>query len=76
MANWMNFLMSLVRNKKKKVYVEAHQFNKFMSTGKMLSAFAKITDDVTSKGVFSLEETVKGQTVEQTIIEKHLSRDQ
>ena len=41
----------------------------------MLSAFAKITDD-TSKGVFSLEETVKGQTVEQKILEKHLSRNQ
>ena len=40
-----------------------------MNTGKISSAIAKLTD--TSKEVLSLEETVKGQTVEQTLIEKH-----
>ena len=40
-----------------------------MSAGKTSSAFAKLTD--TSKGVLSLKKTVKGQTVEQILIEKH-----
>ena len=59
----------VVKSKKKKVETEAQQFNKLMNTGKIFSAFAKLTD--TSKGVLSLEETVKGQTVEQILIEKH-----
>ena len=40
-----------------------------MNTGKISSAIAKLTD--TSKGVLSLDEIVKGKTVEQTLIEKH-----
>ena len=40
-----------------------------MSTGKISSTIAKLTD--TSKGVLSLDETVKRQTVEQILIEKH-----
>ena len=40
-----------------------------MSTAKVSSAIAKLTD--TSKGVLSLEETLKSQTVEQLLIEKH-----
>ena len=40
-----------------------------MNTGKIPSAIAKITD--TTKGILSLEETVKGQTVEQIFIEKN-----
>ena len=51
----------LVKSKKKKVETEARQFNKLMSTGKIYSAFANLAD--TSKGVLSLEENVKGQTV-------------
>ena len=38
-----------------------------MSTGTISSAIAKLTD--TSKGVLSLKETFKGQTVEQILIE-------
>ena len=40
-----------------------------MKTGKISSAIAKLTD--TSRGVLSLDEIVKGKTVEQTLIEKH-----
>ena len=61
--------MRLVKSKKKKVETEAQQFNKLRNTGKKSSAVAKLPD--TSKGVLSLEETIKGQTVEQIIIEKH-----
>ena len=39
-----------------------------MNTGKISSAIGKLTD--TSKGVLSLDEIVKGKTVEQTLIEK------
>ena len=39
-----------------------------MSNGKLSSAVAKLTD--TSKGVLSLEETFKCQTVEKILIEK------
>ena len=61
--------MRLVNSRKKKVETEAQQFNKLMNTGKISSAIAKLTD--TSEGVLSLEETVKGQTVEQILTEKH-----
>ena len=40
-----------------------------MNTGKISSAIGKLTD--TSKGVPSLDEIVKGKTVEQTLIEKN-----
>ena len=60
--------MQLVRSKKKKAETEAQHFNKLLSIGKVLSAFAKLTD--TSKGVLSLEQTVKDQTDEQIRIEK------
>ena len=60
--------MQLVRSKKKKAETEAQHFNKLLSIGKVSSAFAKLTD--TSKGVLSLEETVKDQTDEQIRIEK------
>ena len=39
-----------------------------MNTGKISSAIAKLTD--TSKSVLSLDEMVKGKTVEQILIEK------
>ena len=39
-----------------------------MNTGKISSAIAKLTN--TSKGVLSLDEIVKGTTVEQTLVEK------
>ena len=51
----------LSKSKKKKVETEARQFNKLKCTRKIYSAFAKLAD--TSKGVLSLEENVKGQTV-------------
>ena len=41
--------MRLAKSKKKKVETEAQQFNKIMSTGKISSAIAKLTD--TSKGL-------------------------
>ena len=40
-----------------------------MNTGKISRAIAKRTD--TTKGVLSLDEIVRGKTVEQTLIEKH-----
>ena len=40
-----------------------------MSTKKISNVIAKLTD--TTKGVLSIEETVKCQTVEQILIEKH-----
>ena len=52
--------MRLLKSKKNKVETEAQQFNKLLNTGKISSAIAKLTDN--SKGVLSLEETVKGQT--------------
>ena len=61
--------MHLAKNKKKKEETEAQQIKKLMSTGKKSSAIAELTD--TSKGVLSLGETVKVQTVEQIIIEKN-----
>ena len=64
--------MRLAKSEKKKVETEALQFNKLMSTGKISSAFAKLTD--TAKGVLSLEKTVKDQFVERILIENHLPR--
>ena len=57
------------QKKRKKEETEAQQIKKLMSTGKKSSAIAELTD--TSKGVLSLGETVKVQTVEQIIIEKN-----
>ena len=63
--------MRLLKGSRRKTETEAQHFNKLMSTGKISSAIAKLTD--TSKGVLSLDEIVKGKTVEQqTLIEKHL----
>ena len=59
--------MRLLKGSRRKTETEAQQFNKLMSTGKISSAIAKLTE--TSKGVFSLDEIVKGKTVEQTLIE-------
>ena len=64
--------MRLVKSKKKKEETEAQQFNKLTSTGKISSAIAKITD--TSKGVLSLDETVKGQTVEKHLPVKPINK--
>ena len=61
--------MRLLKGSRRKTETEAQQFNKLMNTGKMSSSIAKLTD--TSKGVLSLDEIVKGKTVEQTLIEKH-----
>ena len=61
--------MRLLIGSRRKTETEAQQFNKLMITGKISSVIAKLTD--TSKGVLSLDEIVKGKTVEQTIIEKH-----
>ena len=61
--------MHLLEKSRRKTETEAQQFNKLMITGKISSAIAKLTD--TSKGVLSLNEIVKGKTVEQTLIEKH-----
>ena len=61
--------MRLLKGSRRKTETEVQQFNKLMSTGKISSAIAKLTD--TSKGVLSLDEIVKGKTVEQTLIEKH-----
>ena len=61
--------MRLLKGSRRKIETEAQQFNKLMNTGKISSAIAKLTD--TSKGVLSLDEIVKGKTVEQTLIEKH-----
>ena len=62
-------LMRLTKGSRRKTETEAQQFNQLMNTGKISSAIAKLTD--TSKGVLSLDEIVKGKTVEQTLIEKH-----
>ena len=62
--------MRLLKGSRRKTETESQQFNKLMNTGKISSAFAKLTD--TSKGVFSLDEVVKGKTVEHTLIEKHI----
>ena len=59
--------MRLLKGSRRKTETEAQQFNKLMSTGKISSAIAKLTE--TSKGVLSLDEIVKGKTVEQTLIE-------
>ena len=61
--------MCLLKGSRRKTETEAQQFNKLMNTGKLSSAIEKLTD--TSKGVLSLDEIVKGKTVEQTLIEKH-----
>ena len=61
--------MRLLKGSRRKTETEAQQFNKLMNTVKIPSAIAKLTD--TSKGVLSLDEIVKGKTVEQTLIEKH-----
>ena len=61
--------MRLLKGSRRKTETEAQQFNKLMNTGKISSAIAKLTD--TSKGVLSLDEIVKGKTVEQTLVEKH-----
>ena len=61
--------MRLLKGSRRKTETEAQQFNKLMNTGKISSAIAKLTD--TSKGVLSLDEMVKGKTVEQILIEKH-----
>ena len=61
--------MRLTKGSRRKTETEAQQFYKLMNTGKISSAIAKLTD--TSKGVLSLDEIVKGKTVEQTLIEKH-----
>ena len=61
--------MRLTKGSRKKTETEAQQFNQLMKTGKISSAIAKLAD--TSKGVLSLNEIVKGKTVEQTFIRKH-----
>ena len=61
--------MRLLKGSRRKTETEAQQFNKLMNTVKIPSSIAKLTD--TSKGVLSLDEIVKGKTVEQTLIEKH-----
>ena len=61
--------MRLLKGNRIKAETEAQQFNKLMNTGKISSAIAKLTD--TSKGVLSLDEIVKGKTVEHILIEKH-----
>ena len=61
--------MRLLKGSRRKIETEAQQFKKLMNFGKISSAIAKLTD--TSKGVLSLDEIVKGKTVEQTLIEKH-----
>ena len=61
--------MRLLKGSRRKTESEAQQFNKLMNTGKISSAIAKLTG--TSKGALSLDKTVKGKKVEQTIIEKH-----
>ena len=59
----------LLKGSRRKTETEAQHFNKLMNTGKITSAITKLTD--TSKGDLSLDEIVKGKTVEQTLIEKH-----
>ena len=66
---WKALQMRLLKGSRRKTETEAQQLNKLMNTGKISSAIAKLTD--TSKGVLSLNEIVKGKTVEQTLIEKH-----
>ena len=61
--------MHFLKGSRRKTETEAQQFNKLMNTGKISSAIAKLTD--TSKGVLSLDEIVKGKTVEHTLIEKN-----
>ena len=70
----MNFItktlqVRFAKASRRKTETEAQRFNKIMNTGKISSAIAKQTD--ASKGVLSLDEIVKGKTVEQTFIEKH-----
>ena len=60
--------MRLTKGSRRKTETEAQQFNKLMKAGKISSTKAKLTD--TSKGVLSLDEIIKGKTVEQTLIEK------
>ena len=61
--------MRLLKGSRRKTKTEAQKFNKLINTGKISSAIAKLTD--TSKGVLSLDEIVKGKTVEQTPVAKH-----
>ena len=61
--------MRLLKGSRRKTETEAQEFNKLMNTGKISNEIVKLTD--TSKGVLSLDEIFKGETVEQTLIEKH-----
>ena len=61
--------MRLLKGSGTKTETEKQQFNKLMNTGEISRAIRKLTD--TSKGVLSLDEIVKGKTVEHTFIEKH-----
>ena len=61
--------MRLLKGSIRKTETEAQQFNKLMNTGKISNKIVKLTD--TSKGGLSLDEIFKGETVEQTLIEKH-----
>ena len=62
--------MRLTKGSRRKTETEAQQINNLINTGKISSAIAKLTD--TSNGILSLDEIVKGKTVEHTLIEKHL----
>ena len=66
---WKALQMLLTKGSRRKTETGAQQFNKIMNTGKISSARAKLTDK--SNGVLSLDEIVKGKTIEQTLIEKH-----
>ena len=61
--------MRLLKGSRRITETEAQQFNKLMNTRKISSPIAKLTD--ASNGVLSLDEIVKGKTVEETLIEKH-----
>ena len=65
--------MRLTKGSRRKTETEAQQFHKKMNTGEILSAIAKLKDP--SKSVLSLDEIIKGKTVEQTLIEKHPSSE-
>ena len=61
--------MRLLKGSRRKIETEAQQFNKLMSTGKISSAIAKLTD--TSKGVLSLDEIVKGKNRRDSRTDSH-----
>ena len=61
--------MLLVKSEKSKEKLKHRILIKIMSNGKKSNAMAKLT--VFSKGFLSIKETVKGQTIEQILNEKH-----